>query len=140
MFLVLIDAYSKWLEVKIASSASSSITIKHLRSIFSTHGLPEVLVTDNGTCFTSQEFKDFTTRNGIRHVRTAPYHPAYNGQAERAVRIVKEAIKNVPKNSLETQLSRVLFHYRLTPVYYWTTASRTFTRTTPTFTIQLSQA
>ncbi len=115
MFLVLIDAYSKWLEVKIASSASSSITIKHLRSICSTHGLPEVLVTDNGTCFTSQEFKDFTTRNRIRHVRTAPYHPTSNGQAERAVRIVKVAIKNVSKDSLETQLSRVLFHCRLTP-------------------------
>ena len=46
MFLVLIDAYSKWLEVRVVSSATSNATIQHLRSIFSTHGLPEVLVSD----------------------------------------------------------------------------------------------
>ncbi len=82
-FLVLIDAYSKWLEVKVVSTATSSATIQHLRDMFSTHGLPEVLISDNGSCFTSQEFKQFTKLNGIRHVCTAPYHPASNGQAER---------------------------------------------------------
>ena len=40
MFLVLIDAYSKWLDVKVVNSATSSATVEHLRSIFSVHGLP----------------------------------------------------------------------------------------------------
>ena len=66
MFLVLIDAHSKWLEVKIVSSATSSATIEHLHSILSVHGLPEVIVSDNGTAFTSAEFQDFMKSNGIR--------------------------------------------------------------------------
>ena len=49
MFLILIDAFSMWLEVKLLTVATSVVTIKHLRGIFTTHGLPEVLVTDNGT-------------------------------------------------------------------------------------------
>ena len=57
MYLVLIDAYSKWLDIKVVSTGTSSATIQHLRIIFATHALPEVLVTDNGSCFTSQEFK-----------------------------------------------------------------------------------
>lgn len=115
MFLVLIDAHSKWLEVKIVSSATSSATIEHLHSILSVHGLPEVIVSDNGTAFTSAEFQDFMKSNGIRHIRTAPYHPASNGQAEHAVKIVKEGLKKSSKDSLQTQLSRFLFRYRLTP-------------------------
>jgi hypothetical protein len=115
MFLVLIDAYSKWLEVKIVTSATSNATIEHLRSIFAVHGLPEVIVSDNGTTFSSAEFQDFMQSNSIRHIRTAPYHPASNGQAERAVKIVKEGLKKSSKDSLQTQLSRFLFRYRLTP-------------------------
>ena len=55
-------------------------TIEHLRS---THGLPEMLASDNGSVFTSSEFEDFTRQNGIRHVRSAPYHPAWRrGQSK----------------------------------------------------------
>ena len=115
MYLVLIDAYSKWIEAKVVSTATSAATIEHLTSIFSVHGLPEVLVTDNGTCFTSAEFKEFTKQNGIRHIRTAPYHPASNGQAERAVKIVKEGLKKASRHSLEMQISKFLFRLRLTP-------------------------
>ena len=56
-----------------------------LRTTFATHGLPEVLVSDNGSVFTSEDFKVFTRRNGIRHVTSAPYHPSSNGLVERAV-------------------------------------------------------
>ena len=47
MFLIVIDAYSKWLEVKPLTAATSAITIEHLRSMFATHGLPKMFVTDN---------------------------------------------------------------------------------------------
>ena len=83
-FLILVDAHSKWLEVPV-STPSSQQAIKALRHIFSTHGLPEVLVTDNGSALTSMDFATFVIRNGFRHIRCAPYHPASNGLAERAV-------------------------------------------------------
>lgn len=89
-FLVVVDAQSKWLEVVPVPSISSQVTIGVLRSIFATHGLPEVVVSDNGTAFTSSEFQEFMSMNGIRHVTSAPYHPASNGLAERAVQTFKE--------------------------------------------------
>ena len=44
-----------------------------------------MIVTDNGMAFTSYELQELTLRNGIRHIKTAPYHPVSNGLAERAV-------------------------------------------------------
>ena len=85
MFLVLVDAYSKWLDVCIVKLITSSSTIERLRSIFATHGIPRTIVTDNGTSFTSEEFKKFVQLNGIKHITKAPYHPSSNGSAERVL-------------------------------------------------------
>lgn len=64
-------------------SMSSGAVVNVLRLLFATHGIPDVLLSDSSTAFTSAEFKVFTQRNGIRYVTTAPYHPSSNGQAER---------------------------------------------------------
>lgn len=65
MFLVLVDAHSKWMISTWFPSATTQVTIDRLRSTFATLGLPEVLVTDKGTSFTSAEFDNFCTRNWI---------------------------------------------------------------------------
>ena len=115
-FLIVVDAHSKWLEVKIVKSATTANTTDHLRSLFATHGLPEMIVSDNGSVFTNVEFQDFCSKNGIKHVKSAPYHPASNGLAERAVQTFKEAMKRAdPRESLSTRVSRFLFKYRMTP-------------------------
>ena len=116
MLLVVVDAHSKWVEAVTVSSATSQVTIEKLRHMFATHGLPEVLVSDNGTPFTSAEFSTFTEANGIRHLRSAPYHPSSNGLAERAVQTLKSAIRKSDGGvSLEAVISQYLFQYRLTP-------------------------
>ena len=115
MFLIVVDAYSKWLEVVPLSAATSEGTIEHLRSIFATHGLPRVFVTDNGSQFTSGEFEAFMKGNRIRHIRSSPYHPSSNGLAERAVQSFKEHLKRLTSGSLQDRLSKFLFWYRLTP-------------------------
>ena len=74
MILVAVDAYSKWIEAKVVHS-----------STFATHGLPETIVTDIGTCFTSAEFQQFVERNNIQHITSPAYRPSSNGLAERAV-------------------------------------------------------
>ncbi|KAL2086043.1 hypothetical protein ACEWY4_017102 [Coilia grayii] len=114
-FLVLVDAHSKWLEAHIMSNITAAVTTKKLRSIFAIHGLPDTVVTDNGPTFTSEVFKEFMEKNGIRHVCTAPYHPASNGLAERAVATLKDGLRKMSGHSLETRLSRFLFQYRITP-------------------------
>ena len=115
MFLVVVDAHSKWIEAKVVDSATSQHTIQLMRTMFATHGLPELLVTDNGSVFTSSEFEDFMRKNGVRHVTSAPYHPATNGLAERAVQTLKEGLKKLSGGSIVAKLDRFLFQYRLTP-------------------------
>ncbi len=115
MFLVLVDAHSEWMEVVPVQAAISTMTIEKLRGIFATHGLPERVATDNGSVFTSEEFESFLRANGIAHTRTAPYNPASNGLAERAVQTFKQGIKRLQGGTVETQLSRFLFKYRITP-------------------------
>ena len=92
-FLVAVDAHSKWPEVVLMTSTTATHTIAVLRQMFATHGLPQQLVSDNGPQFTSSEFSDFCAANGIKHIRTAPYHPASNGLAERFVQSFKVAMK-----------------------------------------------
>ena len=115
MFLLVIDAHSRWMEVEIVNVASTQNTIEHLRTMFVRFGLPKVMVTDNGTCFTSNDFAKFARRNQICHVRIAPYHPSSNGLAERAVQTFKLGMKKQTNGMLQTKLSRFLFHYRLSP-------------------------
>ena len=74
-------------------TSASTATVDRLRQTFSTQGLPEIIVSDNGSNFTSKEFETFLKLSGIKHITTAPYHPASNGLAERAVQTVKEGIK-----------------------------------------------
>ncbi len=115
MFLVVIDAYSKWLEVVPMSTATSFTTIEKLRTIFATHGLPRIFVTDNGTQFTSTEFQAFMKSNGIKHICSSPYHPSTNGLAERAVQSFKENMKRRSNGTIAEKLSQFLLWYRLTP-------------------------
>lgn len=115
MFLVLVDAFSKWVDVVMMSSITASATIEKLQQIFSTHGLPRTIVSDNGRSFVSEEFQSFCRVNGIRHVTSAPYHPATNGLAERAVQSFKQGLQRLQGGTLQSKLTRYLFHYRITP-------------------------
>ena len=104
MFLVVVDAHSKWPEVCEVASATAEKTIAVLRECFAQYGLPEQLVSDNGTEFCSAEFDEFLKQNGVCHVQTAPYHPASNGAAERFVQTFKLALKTSAGSPLPTQL------------------------------------
>ena len=115
MYLVLVDAYSKWLEVVIMNSITSISTIEKLQQIFAVHGLPKTIVTDNGSSFTSTVFKEFFDSNAIRHITASPYQPSTNGLAERAVQSFKNALRKIQGGSLQSRLTRFLFRYRLTP-------------------------
>ena len=115
MVLVVVDSHSKWMEALVVNSATSNATVVKLQTVFATHGLTEVIVSDNGTAFTSDEFALFVQRNGIRHLTSAPYHPASNGLAERAVQTLKSALKDPGGVRLETQICHFLFRYRITP-------------------------
>ena len=67
------------------------------------------------TGFVSQEFEEFLKKNGVKHTTFAPYHPASNGLAERAVQIVKKGLKKEASGTFSTRLAKVLFTYKITP-------------------------
>ena len=117
MYLVLVDAYSKYPEVVKMNATTSSATISVLREVFSRQGLPEILVSDNGPQFTSSEFQEFCAQNGIRHRTSSPYKPSTNGQAERVVQILKTALKqaHLTGTNVDAVLARYLLRYRNTP-------------------------
>ncbi|XP_032888189.1 uncharacterized protein K02A2.6-like [Amblyraja radiata] len=114
MFLVVVDAHSKWPEVIKMSSTTSQKTIVTLRTIFARYGLPEQICSDNGPQFVSEDFKKFLKTNGIKHYTSAPYHPATNGLAERFVQTFKKALKAMKHEDLPMQhkLDNFLFNYR----------------------------
>ena len=72
MFLIIVDAHSKWPEVLLTGSTSSERTVELLREVFSRHGLPEHLHSDNGRQFTSEVFQNFMKANDIKHTFSAP--------------------------------------------------------------------
>ena len=115
ILLVIVDAFTKWLEVHVMNSSTAEATVEKLRTTFATFGIPETVVSDNGTCFVSEVFQTFMSRNGIRHIKVAPKHPASNGLAERSVQSVKEGLNKMTTGSLETKLARFLFKYRNIP-------------------------
>ena len=117
MFLVVVDSHSKWPEVIPMTSTSAARTIERLRKLFATHGLPEQLVSDNGSESTSDEFRTFMRNNGIKHIRSAPHHPATNGSAERFVQTFKQALRAAltEKKTLSWKLTNFLLAYRTTP-------------------------
>ena len=115
MILVAVDAYSKWISAMVVRSSTSEVTIEQLRMLFAEHGLPETIVTDNGTCFTSAEFTQFMRQNGIQHITSPAYHPSSNGLAERAVQLVKRGLTKMTDGSMQTRLARYLLTYRVTP-------------------------
>ncbi|CAH8612293.1 unnamed protein product [Dicrocoelium dendriticum] len=114
-FLIVVDAYSKWPEVFLMRSTKTSATVSRLRQIFSRFGCPETLVTDNGAQFTSATFTEFCQRCAIKHVRSPPFHPQSNGQAERFVDTFKRALlKSRREGDIEEVIDRFLFLYRST--------------------------
>ena len=78
--------------------------------------LPEQLVSDNGPQFIADEFGEFMQSNGIKHIKSAPYHPATNGMAERFVQTSKQALcaALVEKKSITWKQAKFLLAYRST--------------------------
>lgn len=116
-FLIIIDTHSKWLEVCRMPNLTSQATVTRLKRLFAAYGLPEHIVTDNGTQFMSEEFRGIMQQNGIRHSTSTPGHPATNGLAERYVQTYKSGMKKRAHSTtdLEERISLFLMQYRTTP-------------------------
>ena len=115
-YFIVVDSYSKWPEIRTMKTVTAGATVQHLADMCSTFGTPETIVTDNGSQFTSSIFKDWCQSNAIQHVRTPPYHPQSNGQAERFVDTFKRALlKSDGEGPISKIINTFLQMYRSTP-------------------------
>ncbi len=118
MWLIVVDAYSKWPIVMPTKRTTTTATVESIRLMFASQGLPQQLVSDNGPQFTSEEFKSFCNNNGVRHVLISPYHPRSNGEAERFVQSFKRGMMKISQSgnySQKRSLAKFLLAYRTTP-------------------------
>ena len=92
-FLIMVDIFSRWIEIKRMSRTNASSLNRVLEDIFATFGFPKELVSDNGPPFNSYEFKNFLKNRGIVLTHSPPYHPQSNGSAERAVQTTKSVLR-----------------------------------------------
>ena len=95
-YLIVVDYFSRYPEVTKLTSTTSDKVINVLKSIFARHGIPSVLVTDNGPQFSSYEFKKFASIYSFKHITSSPRYPQSNGLMERAVGTAKGLLQNAP--------------------------------------------
>ena len=74
-YLVIVDSYSKWPEVFKYKHPTATNTIRALNEVFSWLGVPNTMVSDNGTMFTGSEFDVYCDSLAIKHITTPTYNP-----------------------------------------------------------------
>ena len=111
-YILLVDYYSRFVEVQQLQATTTSSVISFLKPIFARYGIPTTLISDNGPQFTSAEMRQFAETYGFCHITSSPYYPQANGQAERTVR----TIKNLLQNAKDPYLA--LLSYRATPMQW----------------------
>lgn len=89
----MVDAYSNYPEVVQIPNQSSRVVIQAMKNIFSRHGIPKQVLSDNGPCYSSQEFKVFSKEWDFQHVTSSPRYPKSNGLAEKTVQTMKNIIR-----------------------------------------------
>lgn len=90
--LGVIDGFSKFIFIRPVKNTKSKTTIKVLEEIFATFGYPKIIISDQGTSFTSNEFKNFAKSIGVKHVYNAVSTPRANGQIERYNRTILNSL------------------------------------------------
>ena len=112
-YLVVQDYYSKWLEIIRIKRKNTEEIISKFKSLFSIHGIPKQIISDNMP-FNSYHMKKFSQTWNFEIVTSSPRYPKSNGQAERAVQTAKNNLKKCFDNRSDMELA--LLEYRNTPI------------------------
>lgn len=113
-YLILIDAYSNWIEILPIQNKSIHSVIYVLKKIFTTFGIPNNILADNNP-FNSYEFKEFADAYNINIHFSSPYHHQSNGLAEKAVSIAKKILRTSHESGVN-DFSLALLEYRNMPI------------------------
>ena len=112
-YLVSSDYYSDFFELDHLRSPSSVCVIRKLKAHLARHGIPEQLVTDNGSQITSRDFLKFSRDWHFQHLTSSPHHSQGNGKAESAVKETKKILRKCRASGSDAFLA--LLDHRNTP-------------------------
>jgi len=112
-YIVLVDYWSKWLEIRPIKNKTATAVIAKFKKIFSCHGIPKTLIADNMP-FNSSEFINFSKKWNFIVKTSSPEYPRSNGLAEKAVHISKQLLKKCQTEKVD--LETALLEYRCTPI------------------------
>jgi transposase InsO family protein len=136
--LVAVDKFTKWVEAAPVTTQDSTMAINFIKSIVFHFGVPYSIITDNGTNFTSKEFKSYCESMAIKLKFASVAHPKTNGQVEKANGLICNRIKKrllAPLEKAEhawvVELPSVLWSLRTTPntatqetPFFWSMAQK----------------
>ena len=118
--LVLKCLRSKWPEIKIFlknQSTNAAGVIFAMEKMFTTHGIPDVVRTDNGPPFNGKCFKAFSAKFGFQHHKVTPLWPEANGQAEAFMKCLGKVVRtaHIENRDWKAAINDFLRAYRATP-------------------------
>ena len=113
----IIDGRTRYPGVEIVHNTSAKSTIQCFESIFSRHGIPRTIVSDNGPPFHGDEFRQYMSTNWIEHRKITPIWPQTNGETETFMKPLTKCLQTavVEQKDWKLELQRVLMNYRATP-------------------------
>jgi len=132
-FALYVDTYSDYIEVFPLKGNSSEELIRKSKMVFATHGTPIVLLTDNGTNYSSMEFNHFATEWEFQHVTSSPHYSRGNGKAESAVKIAKGIINKAQRQHQDVWKALLEWRNAATPGMNSSPAQRLMSRRTRSF-------
>ena len=112
-YLITVDFYSDFWEVDTLPHMTAETVIECCKTHFSRYGVPDVVISDNGRQFASEEFANFARDWEFEHITTSPYHSQSNGKAESAVKIAKKVIKKAKTSGQDVW--KAILDWRNTP-------------------------
>jgi hypothetical protein len=98
---VAVDKFTKWIKTKLVTRAEETALVNFVESIVCRFGVPHSIIMDNGSNFTSGEFKEFCDKLGIQLKFASTEHPQMNEQVEKANGLICSGIKKAIANTIE---------------------------------------
>jgi transposase InsO family protein len=117
-----VDKFTKWIEIKLVASNTAAKAVEFIKEIMYRFDVPNNNITNNGTQFTTREFKDFCVDSGIKINYALVSHPQSNGQVEHCNSMILQVLKSRIFDRLKpypgmwiNELPSVLWALRTTP-------------------------
>ena len=113
-YLLLVDYTSHFPIVCKLKSMTGQHIADHFKQIFAENGWPDMIVSDNGPCYTSEIFKELMKEYQVNHITSSPHYPQSNGLAEKYIQIVKNLFHKAKEEGQD--LHKCLMVYRNIPL------------------------